>query len=360
MQGLGRFGGIARVFAAALAFGSTPAVACGEADLAMGVQRIVQIDASAGPVFGTIGRYTHEPSFLEPKEIVLTFDDGPAPRITRSILATLERFCVKATFFPVGRMAIAYPEVVREIARGGHTIGAHTWSHPSNLRRYRTKSATAQVEKGFAAIAKAAGAPIAPFFRFPGLNDDGEVIEYLQSRSIATFSVDVVSDDSFTDDPAKLTEQVIARTIERGGGIVLFHDIKPVTALALPGILNRLKKHGFKVVHLTSKHTIAPSGDFDEELDRRFLTATKGRPLPATPPPAEVHPVIGAFAIARPPVTELAPIARAVERASVHKASLHKAAADAGKRPPGLRGTVTGWATTIDRRGLPSTAARPD
>ena len=52
---------------------------------------------------------TKETSFLEPKEVVLTFDDGPVPWVTTPILDTLDKFCTKATFFSVGEMALAYP-----------------------------------------------------------------------------------------------------------------------------------------------------------------------------------------------------------------------------------------------------------
>ena len=110
---------------------------------------LYRFDASSGPIYGQITRYAGEPNFLKPKEIVLTFDDGPSPSITRSILAALDSYCAKATFFPVGRMATAYPSVLRDIATRGHTIGAHTWTHPKNLRRLTVKSFKHQIEKGF-------------------------------------------------------------------------------------------------------------------------------------------------------------------------------------------------------------------
>jgi peptidoglycan/xylan/chitin deacetylase (PgdA/CDA1 family) len=66
---------------------------------------------------------------LAPGEIVLTFDDGPAPLSTRPILAALAAQCTKATFFMVGEMAVEHADVVREVAEQGHTLGTHTWSH---------------------------------------------------------------------------------------------------------------------------------------------------------------------------------------------------------------------------------------
>ena len=183
-------------------FTATPvAAACPEPATALGVARVVEIDAAGGPIFGAMTSQAREARFLGPKEVVLTFDDGPMPGITRSILDTLDRFCTKATFFSVGRMAIAHPALVREVLGRGHTLGTHTWSHPMNLPRLSPERARDQIDSGFAAVALAAGAPIAPFFRFPGLSDSPALLDHLQRRGIAAFTVDVVSNDSYIADP---------------------------------------------------------------------------------------------------------------------------------------------------------------
>jgi len=63
------------------------------------------------------------------REIALTFDDGPNPPYTDRILDVLREEHVPATFFVVGRAAVAYPGTLRRIAREGHAIGNHTWGH---------------------------------------------------------------------------------------------------------------------------------------------------------------------------------------------------------------------------------------
>ena len=254
---------------------SQPAHACQTPNSGLKTSRIVQVDASNGPMYGRISRFASEPQFLRDNEVVLTFDDGPSPRLTRSILATLEKYCAKATFFPVGRMAMAYPQIMQEIARQGHTIGGHTWSHPNNMRKLGIKSIEKQIERGFAAVAAASQQPISPFFRFPGLNDDGRALRYLQTRGIATFSVDVVSDDSYISDTEELVQTTLSRVKHQGRGILLFHDIKSVTAEALPEILEGLKKANFKIVHLTSKFTLVPNQAMHERLSKRLKSKTK-------------------------------------------------------------------------------------
>lgn len=260
----------------AFALGATTgatAEPCPAADGGLGVSRIVMIDARSGPVFGRITRQKREASFLRDKEVVLTFDDGPLPWITRSILKSLEAACTKATFFPVGRMAVAHPEVVREILDRGHTIGSHTWSHP-RLPSLDPEKAREDIERGFAAVALAAGSPIAPFFRFPGLADNADLIAHLRKRNIATFSVDVVSDDSFARDATKLHDLTMKRIKAAGGGIVLFHDIKSVTARALPQILRSLKSGGYQVVHLRPTVPVVAVATYDKELGPRIAKAT--------------------------------------------------------------------------------------
>jgi peptidoglycan/xylan/chitin deacetylase (PgdA/CDA1 family) len=77
-------------------------------------------------IFGPAVHHTRDSS-----TIALTFDDGPNPACTPQLLALLERHGAPATFFLVGRFARACPELVREIAVRGHTIGNHTETHPN-------------------------------------------------------------------------------------------------------------------------------------------------------------------------------------------------------------------------------------
>ncbi len=61
--------------------------------------------------------------------IALTFDDGPDPVGTRLVLDQLKKHGAHATFFLVGKKVEQHPEVAREIARAGHTIGVHSFRH---------------------------------------------------------------------------------------------------------------------------------------------------------------------------------------------------------------------------------------
>jgi peptidoglycan/xylan/chitin deacetylase (PgdA/CDA1 family) len=326
------------VFALAVAGGAflTPVLAdepCANPQNALGVSRIVEIDAKTGPLYGGFTKYEKEPRFLEPKEVVLTFDDGPMPKFTKPILEALDKFCTKATFFYVGQMALAYPDMVKEVMGRGHTMGTHTWSHPLNLRALSLERSTDQIERGFAAVALAAGQPIAPFFRFPGLSDSGPLLAHLQQRGIAAFTVDVVSNDSYIGSPARLAARTIDQVERQNGGIVLFHDIKASTAHALPTILTELKKRGYKVVHLRSKAVFEPLPALTAELDaKRALAEAKKSGSKKGEAVADEKPKLVPFyaaiqtttleATSDPAVIELAPEAR--ER--VHAGGTHATA----------------------------------
>jgi hypothetical protein len=189
-------------------------------------------------------------------------------------------------------------------------MGTHTWSHPMNLPRQGIGRAKDQIERGFAAVALAAGEPIAPFFRFPGLSDSGPMLAYLQERGIAAFTVDVVSNDSYISSPKRLIERTLAQVERQDGGIVLFHDIKASTAQALPTILAELKKRGYKVVHLRSKTKFEPLPDFTAALEAR---RAKKAAANAEAEPKKLVPFYAAIvpttlgAEAEPAVVELVP-----------------------------------------------------
>jgi peptidoglycan-N-acetylglucosamine deacetylase len=219
----------------------------------LGVARTVEVDATGGPWFGA----PHgDPNFLAPGEVVLTFDDGPTPHSTRPILSALAAQCTKATFFVLGEMAAAHPDIIREIDAQGHTIGTHTWSH-RNLKRLSDESMKLEIESTFAAVETSVGHPIAPFFRYPYLSSSEASAAYLKSRNIAQFAIDIDSFDWRSRNPRSVIRRVEASLDRHGRGIILLHDIHPSTAAAIPGVLALLKAKGFKIVHLTPKAPVA-------------------------------------------------------------------------------------------------------
>ena len=162
---------------------------------ALGIARIVEIDTTGGPGFGF--EHFKQLDFLRDKEVVLTFDDGPWPVNTPSVLKTLADECTTGIFFPIGKHATYYPEILKQVAAAGHTIGSHTWSHATLTNKKLTEDQRKEeIEKGFQRGEMGAGrlSP-APFFRFPALQHPPEMVTYLGTRNIAIFSCDLNSFD---------------------------------------------------------------------------------------------------------------------------------------------------------------------
>jgi peptidoglycan/xylan/chitin deacetylase (PgdA/CDA1 family) len=65
------------------------------------------------------------------RQLALTYDDGPNDPHTLRLLEVLARHEVRATFFLIGRFVAERPEIAREVARAGHAIGNHTFTHPN-------------------------------------------------------------------------------------------------------------------------------------------------------------------------------------------------------------------------------------
>ena len=232
---------------------------------ALGVARTVEIDTAGGPAFGFEHYKVHD--FLLMREVVLTFDDGPLPSHTRTVLHALAEHCTKATFFPVGKLAVGYPEVLREVLRSGHSVGAHTVTH-GDLSKMSLEKAKDEIERGFSAVRRAAGAPTAPFFRYPYLRDSPATLQHLGQRNIAIFSTDIDAFDFKLQAPERVVKTVMDKLDKKGKGIILMHDIQPGTAKALPLLLKELKSKGYKVVHVQPREGVTTLPEYDALVEK--------------------------------------------------------------------------------------------
>jgi peptidoglycan/xylan/chitin deacetylase (PgdA/CDA1 family) len=257
---------------------SQPKNTCANPD-ALGVSRVVEIDTTGGPAFGF--QHFKQLDFLTDKEVVLTFDDGPWPVNTPLVLKALADECTKAVFFPIGKHATYHPEILKQVAAAGHTVGAHTWSHANlNNKKMTEQQARDEVEKGFSAVKLALGAPPSPFFRFPELQHGPAAMAYLGSRNVAIFSCDLDSFDFRAKDATQIINTVMTKVEKQGKGIILMHDFQKRTAEALPTLLRRLKAGGYKVVQMKAKTPFQTLADYDEALVKDMkLPVASTRPV---------------------------------------------------------------------------------
>lgn len=181
------------------------------------------------------------------RTIALTFDDGPHPKFTPHLLAVLNQYHVRATFFVVGKMAERYPLLVRAEAAAGHDIGNHTYDHV-NLAHQTPAVIDAEWARCSDVLRRELGR--APHFcRPPGGDIDSAVVQSAFRHGMRTVM--------WTSDPgdfARPTPEVIyQRLLKRvsNGGIILLHDGIPETVAILPRFIEELRAEGYTFVTLS-------------------------------------------------------------------------------------------------------------
>lgn len=173
-------------------------------------------------------------------ELIFTFDDGPNPKTTPSVLDTLAKHHIHATFFLVGEMAQnpkAAPLIDRML-REGHIVANHTMTH-QDLCRKEEEVGAREIDQGKAAIEKAAPHWTTVWFRTPYGVRCERVDGLLEARQLTHFHWDLDPQEWKHNNTQKaidyVEKQVGAMT---GRNVLLMHDIKKATVEALPVILD--------------------------------------------------------------------------------------------------------------------------
>ena len=182
-------------------------------------------------------------------EIALTFDDGPNPYYTPQILAILQKYGVRATFFDVGYLVADYPNIVREEYDQQNVVANHSWSHPV-LTKLSAQEIQSQLTSTTHSIQAAIG--VRPtFFRPPY----GAVNSTVLAQASNLHYITVMWDGSAEDWSLPGVKAIVSKTLSyaRNGAILLLHDgggNRVQTVAALPIIITTLKSRGFKFVTL--------------------------------------------------------------------------------------------------------------
>ena len=176
------------------------------------------------------------------------------------MLKALADNCVKATFFEIGKHATWHPEITKQVAAAGHTIGTHTWSHKDlskkPVREAISKQAKAEIEMGISAVHMARRrrrSRRSSASRRCSIRRSWS--SYLGERNIAIFSTDFDSFDFKMRKPEQVIKSVMDKLEKHGKGIILMHDFQHATAEAMPELLRQLKAGGYKVVHMVPRAT---------------------------------------------------------------------------------------------------------
>ena len=185
------------------------------------------------------------------KVVALTFDGGADSRGAPSILATLRRENVPATFFVTGSFVTAYPSLVADLGRVG-PVGNHSWDHP-HFPALTDGQLAGQLDRTRASIMRATSADPIPFFRFPFGDSDARTRAAVAARGYLAIGWTVDSlgwkGTSGGMTATSVADRVVAAA--RPGEIVLLHlganpdDNSTLDADALPQIISRLRAKGY-------------------------------------------------------------------------------------------------------------------
>jgi peptidoglycan/xylan/chitin deacetylase (PgdA/CDA1 family) len=181
--------------------------------------------------------------------VALTFDDGPDPRWTPTVLALLARDHVPATFFLIGHDVVSYPDLVRAEVAAGDQLGDHTFRHPA-LRKLDSARARLELLRG-AAIVDSVGHVRTPVFRPPYGQTNARIDADAHDAGLRTILWDFAV-ERYVDHGSPAAG--IARLAGRvgPGSIILAHDggraDRSRTLAALPELIRRLRQRGFRFV----------------------------------------------------------------------------------------------------------------
>jgi peptidoglycan/xylan/chitin deacetylase (PgdA/CDA1 family) len=188
-------------------------------------------------------------------EVALTFDDGPDPEVTPRVLEMLEAAGAQATFFPVGKRAVAHSEVVAAVTTSGHRLGNHTWSHPAGFWFLPPAGLAREIDRAQQALADIGGAS-PRWFRAPAGIRSPWLEPQLARRGIGLVSWTRRGFDTVTADPRR----VAARLVDglEAGDVLLLHDRaamrtrggRPVVLEVLPRVLDTLAERDLRSVAL--------------------------------------------------------------------------------------------------------------
>jgi peptidoglycan/xylan/chitin deacetylase (PgdA/CDA1 family) len=178
------------------------------------------------------------------KKIYLTFDDGPTPSITETVLGELKKYSAKATFFLIGQNAERSPELVSLIRKEGHAIGNHTYKHVNGWQT-STKSYVKEVLKCEEVVHSKLFRP--PYGRITRSQTR------LMMQRYRVIMWDVLSGDfDTTISKQRVLKNVLENTVP--GSIIVFHDsVKAADRMqyALPRVLEYFSKRNFSFEKLT-------------------------------------------------------------------------------------------------------------
>lgn len=185
---------------------------------------------------------------IKEKAVALTFDDGPSV-YTPLVLSVLRKYGVKATFFVIGKHVEKHPHYLKQIAKEGHLIGNHSYSH-RNMKKLKPHEIEIEIKRTEELIKTHTGVRCF-WFRPPMGQYDKKLISHLRNRgySVSLWTVDT---QDWKYQNFKRIFNICNEQL-KPGDVILLHDgggYRKETAIATELIIRAALKRGFVFVTL--------------------------------------------------------------------------------------------------------------
>jgi peptidoglycan/xylan/chitin deacetylase (PgdA/CDA1 family) len=188
-----------------------------------------------------------------PRDVGLTFDDGPHPQGTPAVLEILASRGARATFFLVGEQVERDPGLARAIAAAGHAVALHGHRH-RNLLRVPPRALARDLDRGVAVIERATGAPVARYRPPYGVFSAAGLVHARRRGWQPTLWSRWGRDWRRRITPARIAATAVTGLV--AGDVLLLHDADHYsapgswrrTAAALPMILDAIADRGLRAV----------------------------------------------------------------------------------------------------------------
>lgn len=198
----------------------------------------------------------------------LTIDDGPDPGTTPHVLALLEKYGARATFFLIGAKAAQYPDLAHMILDAGHTIGNHTQTHPRfSFWRFGPGALAREIDE-FEATISSIGVAAPIWFRAPAGLKNPFLHPILAARGLQLVGWSARAFDTQIEDSTRIVERIKRSIVS--GAIILFHEgNQPKVCLdALEQLLQELTAEQFSLI-LPQPKELRPGNIFGSRIFRR-------------------------------------------------------------------------------------------
>lgn len=178
-------------------------------------------------------------------QIAITFDDGPNTEFTPQVLALLEQFNAKATFFCIGKHIESHPKLFKQILDEGHLVGNHTYSHHNLFGFFNTQKVQAELKKTNDIIKQFSGLSTKLYRPAFGVTNPNI------RRAVQNLHLTTIGWNKRSLDTTNLSEEQILKRITKNlnsGDVILLHDSSEKSVRVLEQLLLFLRDNNFQSV----------------------------------------------------------------------------------------------------------------